>query len=180
MRTLISFMDAPIGSNLGKNQNSEHSLTIVNRSNSESEFISLKDAPAVIATCFRPPYSKPGDEASADAPKRNLVLVGHDVDADINFLRDMGYNVLNLNLKEKHDTASMFRYLRREPHPRNLGHILADLNILGWNLHNAGNDAVYTLQAMIGISVAHIVEKKAKAEAAKEAKEKQLQEKIDE
>lgn len=75
----------------------------------------------------------------------------------------MGYNVLNLgNLKEKHDTAAMYRYLRRETNPRNLGAILADLGITGWNLHNAGNDAVYTLQAMIGIAIKHLVEKQAR------------------
>ena len=56
----------------------------------------------------------------------------------------------------------MWRYLKRETNPRNLGSILADLGIIGWNLHNAGNDAVYPLQAMIGIAIKHIEEKQKK------------------
>jgi hypothetical protein len=69
------------------------------------------------------------------------------------------------------DTAFMWRYLKREGNPRNLGSILAELGIIGWNLHNAGNDAVYTLQAMIAIVIKHI-EEKHKAEAVREQEKK--------
>ncbi|KAL5326879.1 hypothetical protein ACEPPN_004568 [Leptodophora sp. 'Broadleaf-Isolate-01'] len=133
----------------------------------DSEFINLRDAPHIISTCFKPPFSGPG-QVAADGdgqPKRNIILVGHDVGADINFLQSIGYDVLNLsNLLEQADTAIMWRYLKREANPRNLGSILADLGIIGWNLHNAGNDAVYTLQAMIGIAIKHIEEKQKKRE----------------
>lgn len=57
------------------------------------------------------------------------------------------------------DTSSMYRAFKREPNPRNLGSILANLDISGWYLHNAGNDAVYTLQAMIGIALRAILER---------------------
>lgn len=86
--------------------------------------------------------------------RRNIILVGHDIMTDVNYLRKIGYDPYNLsNLQELIDTSSMYRAFKREPHPRNLGSILATLDIAGWYLHNAGNDAVYTLQAMIGIAI---------------------------
>lgn len=134
---------------------------------SDSEFINLKDTPHIIASCFKPPFSGPGKVTAEDdeQPKRNIILVGHDVGADVDFLRSIGYDVHNLsNLMEQVDTAIMWRYLKREINPRNLGSILADLSIIGWNLHNAGNDAAYTLQAMLGIAIKHIEEKQKKRE----------------
>jgi hypothetical protein len=56
----------------------------------------------------------------------------------------------------------MYRAFRREYQARNLGSILADLDIAGWDLHNAGNDAMYTLQAMVGIAVRARLEKQDK------------------
>lgn len=101
----------------------------------------------------------PLDEGGADT-KRNIILVGHDIAADINYLRKLGYDPYNLaNLQEVIDTSLMYRALEREPHPRSLGTILVNLEIAGWYLHNAGNDAVYTLQAMIGISIKAIVKR---------------------
>lgn len=68
---------------------------------------------------------------------------------------------------EEVDTATMWRYHTRENNPRSLGVILAELGIVGWNLHNAGNDAAYTLQAMIGIAIKAIVEKQKSREDQK-------------
>jgi len=104
-------------------------------------------------------------------------LVGHDIGADINFLQTIGYDVHNLsNLLETVDTVFMWRYLKRESNPRNLGSILAELGIIGWNLHNAGNDAVYTLQAMIAIAIKHLDEK----QNAKEVREQEKKARISE
>lgn len=73
-----------------------------------------------------------------DQPKRNLILVGHDIKTDIGYLRDLGYDVSNLsNLLEAIDTADLYRAFKQEQQPRNLGHILLDLGLTGWNLHNA-------------------------------------------
>jgi DNA polymerase III alpha subunit (gram-positive type) len=97
------------------------------------------------------------------------------VTSDINYLRTFGYDVHNLsNLQEIVDTASMWRYVKRDTNPRNLGSILAELDILGWNLHNAGNDAAYTLQAMIKIAVRDLKER----QKFKDIKEKEMKERV--
>lgn len=107
--------------------------------------------------CFKHPFSEPDVEPIDENPKRSVILVGHDIDADINFLRTIGYDVHNLsNLQEVADTATMWKYHKRETNPRNLGSVLAELGLETWFLHNAGNDAVYTLQAMVGIAIKHL------------------------
>lgn len=147
---------------------------------SASEFISIKHAPQIVASCFKHPYSIPDEttfEQVEEEEKRKIVLVGHDLAADISFLKTLGYDVTNLsNLLETADTALMWRYLKRENNPRNLGSILSELNLMGWNLHNAGNDAVYTLRAMIGIAIKQIYEKK----KAKDVIEKEKKARISE
>ena len=126
----------------------------------ESEWISLEEAPQVVASCFRHPFSTPGqyrpfpDDARKVGrhgsgsdfippvdnaqPKRNIVLVGHDTKADIEYLRNIGYDVSNLSkLIEAVDTADMFRAMKHEQQPRSLGAVLLELELVGWHLHNA-------------------------------------------
>ncbi|KAL2354625.1 hypothetical protein BJ546DRAFT_821766, partial [Cryomyces antarcticus] len=120
----------------------------------KSEFIAQRDAPSKIAECFRPPYSCDVAPSTREPERRRVILLGHDVGQDISYLRSMGYNPLNLdNLLELLDTASMFRAMAREPSPRSLTHILYTFGIVGWNLHNAGNDAAYTMHAFLGIAL---------------------------
>lgn len=141
----------------------------------QSEWISIKDAPRIVASCFRPPFSgtpatrltlaaEPPNHTNptshtaqaheSDSERRNIILVGHDISQDINYLQRLGYNPLNLStLLEIIDTASLYRALTRDNNARSLGAILLDIGITGWNLHNAGNDAAYTLQALLGIAI---------------------------
>ena len=96
-------------------------------------------------------------------------MVGHNVTADVKFLRTIGYDLYSSSdLLEEVDTASLWQYITRDSSPRNLGNILAKLNIAGWNLHNAGNDAAYTLQAMLSMSIKHLTDKQV-VQAEKEA-----------
>ena len=142
----------------------------------KSEWISIKEAPQVIASCFKPPFSAPGQYTPYpnnmyevprfgskirslvnDDPtnKRNIVLLGHETRSDIQYLHRVGYDVGNLaNVIEAMDTINLFRALKHEQNPRSLGAALLDLEIIGWNLHNAGNDAAYTTQALIRICIA--------------------------
>jgi hypothetical protein len=170
-----------IDSSLGKSSSASFE-SFVDKLNSTSEFINLKDAPRIVANCFKHPFSKPGDD-SEPTEKRSIVLVGHDLGMDINYLKKLGYDVYNLsNLLECVDSANMWKYMTRDYNPRKLAMILAELRLIGWNLHNAGNDAVYTLWAMIGISVKHLKEhaegnEKREAEKQKRIKEYVIMEK---
>lgn len=124
-----------------------------------SEWISIKEAPQIVAACFRPPFSQPGHykpypaelhdstlknsnnetlHAGEDLAKRDIVLVGHDIRSDIEYLRSIGYDLSNLsNIIEAIDTASLYRAMKYEQSPTNLGRVLLDFGIAGWNLHNA-------------------------------------------
>ncbi|OAX84461.1 hypothetical protein ACJ72_01161 [Emergomyces africanus] len=103
--------------------------------------------------------------------QRNLILVGHDTAMDLNYLRRLGCKSFiststssgnhsptqklseRPHFLETLDTSILFRVLKRETETTSLGKILADLGITGWNLHNGGNDARYTMEAMIAITL---------------------------
>ena len=69
---------------------------------------------------------------------RKLVLVGHDVANDIGYLRKIGYDPESLStVVDVLDTANLFQAWKQEDQVKSLGMILYDLNITGWNLHNA-------------------------------------------
>ena len=57
------------------------------------------------------------------------------------------------------DTRSMFQAYTHDPNPTSLGRILASFDLVGWHLHNAGNDAVYTLWALLAMAIASAVER---------------------
>ena len=86
--------------------------------------------------------------------KRNLIFLGHDTIGDVRYLQTLGFDPMKIdNLVEALDTAVMYRVWRRELQATGLGRILYDFNIAGHGLHNAGNDAAYTVQAMLAICV---------------------------
>ncbi|KAF7949015.1 hypothetical protein EAE96_008191 [Botrytis aclada] len=145
-----------------------------------SEIIYRDDAPRVVGSCFKYPFSDPSPSPNLADQKRNIILVGHDVDADIRFLRKIGYEINNLNLHEGCDTTLMWRALKREVNPRSLSTILAEIGIAAWNLHNAGNDAVYTLQAMLGIACKHLVDRKIERKEKDKLKKDRISEAVKE
>jgi len=147
----------------------------------QSEFVNLTDAAPAIASCFREPFSrkitrkeldaswaeaidnaKSKDETATDGSnenespksKRTLVLIGQQPEGDIRYLAKLGYNPLNeSNVLEVLDTATLWRVYRHEAQQTNLGTMLYHLDMIGWNLHNAGNDAAYTLKVFLGICI---------------------------
>lgn len=147
-----------------------------------TEFIDLKDACHAVASCFKEPFSKQLTQEDIDASwnklsesgdnandgkqeKRNIIFLGHNPASDVGYLRTLGYDPENLlNLREYMDTAGLYRAHKKEAQARGVGGILAEFGLTGWNLHNAGNDAVYTLWIMLATIVAEAESRRKKDE----------------
>ena len=120
----------------------------------ESQLVSREELPSLIQDYIMRISSSSSDDGST----RNIVFVGHNPSADIGFLQELEVPVFT-ELKDRPvfleivDTAEIFRVSRQEKTVRSLGTILAGLGVTGWYLHNAGNDARYTLQAMTMLAV---------------------------
>jgi hypothetical protein len=110
----------------------------------ESEFVPLADMPSVLTSCFHKPFSKKGGSAVRHPDGvRQIVLVGHDTMNDIKYCQQLGFSVTNRgNLREVMDTATLYKSYKHNRQAPSLGNILAEFDISGWYLHNAGNDAV--------------------------------------
>ncbi|KAH7073775.1 hypothetical protein BKA63DRAFT_534163 [Paraphoma chrysanthemicola] len=139
----------------------------------ESTFVKLQDAPQHVAACFHPPFGVHVSNTSAEeiaamlrdmdfdkngnlnsSEERKIVFLGHDTLGDVRYLQNLGYDPLKVeNIIEAMDTATMFQVWQRELQPASLGKILYHFDIIAWKLHNAGNDAMYTVQAMLAIAV---------------------------
>ncbi|KAK5990008.1 Good for full DBP5 activity 2-like protein [Cladobotryum mycophilum] len=95
---------------------------------------------------------------------RELIFVGHDASADVRYLSRVGFDVLSLNnLLGQLDTQTIHQAWRGLDSGRGLEAVLADLAIPSKHLHNAGNDAVYTLRALLGVVIEQIREMEVKA-----------------
>ncbi|KAG9194977.1 hypothetical protein G6011_00097 [Alternaria panax] len=124
----------------------------------ESTFVPLKEAANHVAACFHAPFgAQDGDDFLSHydpAEKRNIIFLGHDTIGDVRYLQQLCYDPMKVeNILEAMDTAIMYKVWNRDQQSTSLGKILLAFNIDGWKLHNAGNDAVYTVQAMLGICV---------------------------
>lgn len=144
-----------------------------------SEIIPKDSAAKIVADCFKPDSNTSG--SNQNEKLRNIVFLGHDTQQDVQYLRKIGYDVTNLsNLLETQDTSIMFRAFSEEPNPRNLGYVVSLFGIEPWNMHNAGNDAAFTVQAMLGLCVHEAANNR--GERAKQnglERERRLQERIE-
>ncbi|KAE8361828.1 hypothetical protein BDV27DRAFT_166627 [Aspergillus caelatus] len=120
-----------------------------------SEWVSADDLGSAVQDAFQVSSSS----SSTRAP-RHLVLVGHAISSDIQYLRQIG---VRMERKPEGtagfigtvDTAEFFRIIRGEPTTRKLADILQEFNMTGWHLHNAGNDARYTMEVMVCMMLEH-------------------------
>lgn len=86
--------------------------------------------------------------------RRPVVLVGHDVQQDVLHLSKVGVEVDKAwNIREIVDSQGLHQFMNRLTQGQKLERVLADFEIPYSHLHNAGNDAVYTLQSMIVTAV---------------------------
>ncbi|KAL2426160.1 hypothetical protein ABEF95_012143 [Exophiala dermatitidis] len=114
------------------------------------------------------------DMLQRGSKERNIILLGHDIESDLAYLRVLGskifspsratYPVAAMNadegafrilasIVEALDTAKLYRILKQEKQNRKLGSILHDLDIPYYFLHNAGNDARYTMEALVAMAI---------------------------
>ncbi|KAI1500690.1 hypothetical protein F5X99DRAFT_385140 [Biscogniauxia marginata] len=115
-----------------------------------SVFVPLKEVSKVLGKII-------GDNQSTD--KRPVIMVGHDIKQDLNYLKKVGYNVWRLKqFSDEVDTMFMFRRMERNMSGGRLEVICDQLGTSGHDFHNAGNDAVYTLRAMITMAMKRTVE----------------------
>ncbi|KAI0528069.1 hypothetical protein F5B22DRAFT_17987 [Xylaria bambusicola] len=116
----------------------------------ESQFVPLKETHKVVGKII-------GDKESGD--QRPVIIVGHEVQADLKFLLKIGYNPWSEPLiVDEVDTRDLFQRIKRSTDVRGLETMCTELGIFGKNYHNGGNDAVYTLQAMIAMAIKRTVE----------------------
>ncbi|KAM0334295.1 hypothetical protein ACHAQA_001318 [Verticillium albo-atrum] len=122
-----------------------------------SETPYLADLGVRVRTLLADPVATPASDP--EQRHRTLILVGHDIASDLSYLDHIDVNPGQLpGFLGCADTKDMHQAWRACPDGRNLGAICDDLEILTSNLHNAGNDAAYTLQAMLGLAVRALVD----------------------
>ena len=114
----------------------------------------------VDAKTFAPKIDQQAPTNEEGEEKRNIIFLGHDVGNDIAYLRSIGFDPLNRgNLLETMDTRTMFQAYTHDPNATSLGRMLASFDLTGWYLHNAGNDAVYTVWTLLAMAVASAAER---------------------
>ncbi|KAI0456116.1 hypothetical protein F5B21DRAFT_468756 [Xylaria acuta] len=116
----------------------------------ETQTVSIKDINRAVGKII-------GDNESED--RRPVVIVGHDIGQDLNYLLKIGYNPWCVpQIVDEVDTKTTFQRIQRSPNGRGLAMVCAELGIPGYHYHNAGNDAVHTLRAMITMAIKRTVE----------------------
>ncbi|KXJ97614.1 hypothetical protein Micbo1qcDRAFT_200276 [Microdochium bolleyi] len=110
-----------------------------------SSFVSLRDMASVTSRVL-------GD---SNAPETcPVVLVGHDILGDLKYLLKVNFNIWNVpHVIDEVDTQVMFRRVQRSNNGRSLVAACDSVDIETKDLHNAGNDAHYTLAAMVAMAV---------------------------
>jgi hypothetical protein len=118
----------------------------------ESAFIPLGDAGKILQRIFSDPSriheACDFDKTIADVEPA-IMLVGHDLKSDTDYLKKLGFTPSHV--AGNFDTQRLARISKKSP--PGLAKLLAALSINATNLHNAGNDAAYTLQALVGVAV---------------------------
>ncbi|KAK3115689.1 hypothetical protein LTR53_004704 [Teratosphaeriaceae sp. CCFEE 6253] len=120
-----------------------------------STWINLVDARSILSNTFRHP-TRLGEAGNLrtplSGPLRNIVFVGHGASSDTAFLKQLGFD-----LTTDADTVLTIDTQRMAGGSKKSGVKLQRLLLsLGYdpvNLHNAGNDAAYTLQAMVTMAL---------------------------
>ena len=121
-------------------------------------------------------YGNSSDPATAQLGprKRTILLLGHDLGTDLSYLATLGSRTFSAprppvypqphidpadidnpvhSILEALDTATLYKVLTRESQTRSLTSIMGDLGRTAWYAHCGGNDARYTLEALVGMVI---------------------------
>jgi DNA polymerase III epsilon subunit-like protein len=117
-------------------------------------WIRLEDAPKLVRRIFKNP-SVVQDAAELDKEPddvhRQIIFVGHGIRNDSKFLNKLGIRLDNTyNIVRSIDTQIAAGGTKKTQ--VGLQRLLQVLEIEASNLHNAGNDATYTLQALVAMA----------------------------
>lgn len=93
---------------------------------------------------------------------REIIFVGHDAKQDVQYLSAIGVEISHIPcITRVHDSQTLHQAWKKLDNGRGLHSVLSNLGITSNNLHNAGNDAVYTLRAFVGVCIEQIRQQKA-------------------
>ena len=114
-------------------------------------WINLADAQKVLQRVFLDP-TRLDEAASFDADvvdcRRNIIVIGHSMRGDKEYLSQVGFSIADVaNVVRIMDTQTLAGGTKK--HRIGLHRLMLNLGLQPVNLHNAGNDAGYTLQALI-------------------------------
>jgi hypothetical protein len=127
----------------------------------KSEMIPGAEIGEAVDAAFQPPYMVPENNDIVRGyknHKRTVILVGIDLHNDFKILKEKDSQVFielgNPNgsspiIREIVDVAQLYRVEHGMPNAPGLESMLGYLNIPSVDLHNAGNDASYTLRALV-------------------------------
>lgn len=115
-----------------------------------SEFIQLNQSRSVLAQIF----NNPAGVQNPMSDKRRIVLVGHGLKNDTDYLKILNFSPQETGTVIRNiDTQNLAGSSKRDS--VGLERVLRGLGADPVNLHNAGNDAAYTLQALVMMAVQH-------------------------
>lgn len=123
----------------------------------KSEFVPSADIAQAVDDAFQHP---PIMSFNQEVQKRTVILVGLNLKHDILILQRKKSEVflgLDMSLpcpsssiiQEVIDVAQLYRVYAGESQPPGLANLLKYLQLVGRDLHNAGNDAYHTLEALV-------------------------------
>ncbi|EME50112.1 hypothetical protein DOTSEDRAFT_68847 [Dothistroma septosporum NZE10] len=111
-----------------------------------STFIDKEDAKSVLRRVFEDPVTANSDDAVS---RRNVVVVGHSLKNDVKYMHHLGFSLNDIpNIVRRLDTQSLVGSKKTDLSLSRLLRVL-EIEVDPEHLHNAGNDAAFTLQAFV-------------------------------
>jgi hypothetical protein len=134
----------------------------------KSEIVPLSRVHNTLTQLFANPSS--GSTLASDGGLRKLILVGHGLSNDTAYMSKLKFDPhAKGNIIQDVDTQ---KFVGTKKQTVGLSRLMAGLGVNPENLHNAGNDAAYTLQALLLMTVQHTNDPGAYVKAVAEAKGK--------